>query len=49
MVVLGYRGFEIRRTKVGRGLRRCRGCNMNSKVGCRVGLRRDFIGYARRQ
>ena len=30
-------------------LRRCGGSNINSNVGCRVGLRRDFVGYERRQ
>ena len=49
MVFREYRGFEIRRMKVGMRLRRCGGSNINSNVGCRVGLRRDFVGYERRQ
>ena len=44
-----YRGFEIRRRKVGMKLVRCRSCSRNSKVGCRVALHRDFVGYVHRQ
>ena len=48
MVFREYRGFKIRRKKVGVKFLRCRSCNMNSRVGCRVGLRRGFVGYVHR-
>ena len=49
MVFREYRGFGIRRRNVGMKLGRCRNCSRNSKVGCRVALRRDFVGYVHRQ
>ena len=48
MVFHVYRGFEIEQKRVGMRLVRCRSCNMNSRVGCRVGLRRGFVGYVHR-